>query len=88
VAGTALTVPLAGSPSSSSAVLAAFHRDGSGAGIAPGAQFTELGEAVHSSPSSDYNLQLDPSAGDSANATFPSSAVMGIAVEVRAAVVP
>jgi hypothetical protein len=85
VAGTALTVPLGTTPASSSAVLAAFHRDSSGAGLAPGAEFTELGEVTHSSPSSDYNLQADrTSPGGSANATFPSSAVMGIAVEVKA----
>jgi hypothetical protein len=85
VAGTTLTVPLGTTPSSSSTVLAAFHRDGSGAGVTPGAEFTELGEVTHSSPSSDYNLQADQtSPGASADATFPSSAVMGIAVEVRA----
>jgi hypothetical protein len=86
VAGTGLTVPLGTTPSSSSTVLASFHRDGSGTGIAPGSEFTELGEVTHSSPSSDYNLQADgTSPGASADATFPSSAVMGIAVEVKAA---
>jgi uncharacterized protein YjiK len=86
VPATSLTVPLGRTPASTSTVLAVFHRDGSGASLTPGAQFTELGEVAHSSPSSDYNLQADTNApAASADATFPSSAVMGIALEVKAA---
>jgi hypothetical protein len=86
VPATSLTVSLGTTPASTSTVLAAFHRDGSGAGLTPAAQFAELAEVTHSSPSSDYNLQADTTTpAASADATFPSSVVMGIVLEVKAA---
>jgi hypothetical protein len=78
-------VTLGAAPAPNSAVIAAFHRDASGASIVPGPQFTELGEITQPSPNSDYNVQFDGSSpGSTADATFPSSVVMGVAVEVKA----
>ncbi len=84
VTGTSLTVTLGSAPAPTSAVIAAFHRDASGTSIVPGPQFTELGEIAQLSPNSDYNVQFDGSSpGPTANANFPSSVVMGVAVEVK-----